>query len=228
MRGWVIVWGLLVATVAGSARADDAWVEGKAARVLLSVLTPPRHDKDASSRITIQKIDGSAERAYNLPLTWQVAYAARSLRFVLIGIGEIGASLYVIRIVYLDEAKLTLKDSATGYADDRWTASAVEISDDGEYLVFVAGPEGQPRKLQVLKTSTDTKKTLGPPPPPVPMNPDDYDRLPKTWRDESLDHLLQLKEGMVTFVAEDTLKVVYGDPKKIRAWDLARLFASAK
>lgn len=236
----VVVWGvdggrataapLIVMPFASelSSNSGTTFVEGASSSARTSVLTPPSADSDGMTRVFVQKQgDG---RVFDVPGTCWLSYAQKSARYVVLGVGLKGTSVYIKSIEYIDEHSLSIAESQHGLARDSWVARTAVFSGDGEFIAFVGRRAAEPMKLWLLQTGTDALKAIGAAPSPIPADPSAYDPLPKDWSDESFDDVIQLADGVLSFPTDTTLRVVYGDPTRgkgrgARTWQLPSLFA---
>ncbi len=212
-----------------SATTSDAagFAEGMSSSVRAVFSPSYQPGGEGTTRVTLHRPNG--DQFFDLMGSYSVVYAQKSARYVLLGTSPVGTSVYITRIKYILEANSTLSDSQHGLGRDAWAARAAEISRDGEYIAFVARRGAEPMRLWVLQTGTDTLKPLGPPPPPIPADPNAYEAAPTDWSDASFDDVIELARGLISFPTEDALRVVYGHPAKSRGkgpvFQLARVFA---
>jgi hypothetical protein len=217
---------------------EPNWVKGATTRAAIVPTSRGAHDVSPENILLLESLQpGGPGLRQNVAGSYTLRYVPERKGYVLLQEEENGAVLAILGIGYLDEQTAKLGWSKHGWSEDNeWYGWAFEIGEDARTIAFVAqtGWRGnKPRlALQALDTVTDRLVTLGPPPPPI-EKADSYPYEPplKGWRDDRLDHVIELAPGVMS-IKGDVLTVAYGPPGKkatrTRTWNLRRYFPPAK
>jgi hypothetical protein len=217
---------------------EPNWVKGATTGAAIVPTSRGAHDVSPENILLLESLQpGGPSLRQNVAGSYTLRYVPDRKGYVLLQEEENGAVLAILGIGYLDEQTAKLSWSKHGWSEDNeWYGWAFEIGEGARYIAFVAqtGWRGNNRRtaLQVLDTVTDRLVTLGPPPPPIEKAESfPYEPPLKSWRDDRLDHVIELAPGVMS-IKGDVLTVAYDPPGKkatrTRTWNLRRYFPPAK
>lgn len=143
-----------------------------------------------------------------------LAFNSDAGRYVVGGIGAVGAWLPLRSVSYLSER--TRKLEVSRFTRKKYLALASVTGPDGHYVAFVGGVDGVDG-VYVLDTTRDTIRRLGPAPSPPPVENFDSDE-PFDWGTGWADGYRAIEASVLRFEAPNVVVATYGrDTHKARA-----------